>query len=183
MASLSDLKNQLTSKGDKRDSGIEKVQKELLLESISRLSAKYGKRGVRFDMDGWNTRKNGNKWFLDRDGSLKQKEKGKYNPLYSSKTFDATAVLTVKNKTFRLYFILKGVENEGGHQTNVGQELGLTSRLIQKFKGNNSFFFFVLDGSEMDRIMDYFDECEKYFITNSNTIEEAIESLINKNLE
>ena len=165
----------------KRNAEIEKVQLELLKNGVSRLSSKYDKNVV-FDFDGWNTSKKPNGWFLTFDGEIKLQSEG-YNEWYDCKKLDAVLNMTVKGKSFTLFFILKGVEHQGGHQRNVKQEIGGYSKAIQRNKDNDVHFFFVMDGTYINTRIEELDKCEKYDLSNTNTIESTIEKFIIKNLE
>lgn len=165
----------------KRNTEIEKVQLELLKKVVTRLSSKYDKNVV-FDFDGWDTSKKANGWFLTFDGDIKLQSEG-YNEWYDCKKLDAVLNATVDGKPFTLFFILKGVEHQGGHQRNVKQEIGGYSKAIQRNKDNDTHFFFVLDGTYINTRIEELDKCEKYDISTTNTIESVIENFIIKNLE
>ena len=164
----------------KRNTEIEKVQLELIKRVITRLSSKYDENII-FDFDGWDTSKKASGWFITYDGEIKLQSEG-YNEWYDCKKFDAVLNVTIKGRSFTLFFILKGVEHQGGHQRNVKQEIGGYSKAIQRNKDNDIHFFFVMDGTYINTRTNELDKCEKYDLSTTNTIEAVIENFIIKNL-
>lgn len=175
------LKGLLTNnEKNKRDTAIEKVQLEIIKQGVNNLSKKYDKN-VAFDFEGWNTSKKLNRWILTRDGKIQLESEG-YNEWYDCKRFDAVLNITIDGKVFTLFFILKGVEHSGGHQRNVKQEIGRYSEAIQRNKDENNHFFFVMDGTYINTNLEQLDECAKYDLATTDTIENTIENFIIKNL-
>ena len=161
---------------NKRDSGIEKTQLEIIKIALMKLAIKY-EDNVVFDFEGWNTKKKDNRWFITREGEIKLLSSG-FNRFYDCKTFDAVLNATISGKPFTFYFILKGVENDGGHQRNVEQELGKYSECIQRNTDENSHFFFVLDGTYINKHIEDLDVCDKYDVTTSDRVKEVVENFI-----
>lgn len=172
---------------DKRDSSIETIQLEIIKRVVCKIAKNYYKN-IEFDFSDWNTNKNNHKWFLKEDGSIKERTKVKnemnaYNKVYDSKTFDSVLSVTIDGNLFTLFFILKGVENSGGHQDNVLGEIGKYTDLIQKNTNDNYHFFFVLDGKYINENKEKFHESKKYVFATSETIENEIENFIKNNLK
>lgn len=165
----------------KRDSAIEHVQLDIIKNAIYDLSLKY-EEDVLFDLDAYNTAKKENRWFITYDGFIENQSEG-YNEWYDSKRFDAVFTVEIRGKVFTLFFILKGVENNGGHQRNVKQEIGMYSKLIQKNKNKSYHFFFVMDGTYINRRINELESSRKYDLATSKSIKSSIEKFIRKNLK
>lgn len=165
----------------KRTAEIEKIQLEIICRCVDKLSEKYfGK--VAFAFDEWNTSLKQNRLFINYDGEIGLATEG-YNEWYDCKRFDAILKTIINKKEYNLYFILKGVQNQGGHQRNVKQEVGGYCKAVMKNGSDKNHFFFVLDGDYINKNVDQLGTSNKFDLTTSDTIEKAIEDFITKHLD
>lgn len=170
-----DVKNALTDfSNNKRDSDIEKCQLRNLKNIIDSVSLEYPHISLQLK----ETKKHGHKFYLDRGGVIRERTYTKHNPVYDSKTFDAYLDIGYKNKVYTIYFVLKGAQNEGGHQGNVVEEVGIYTNLMNINQNENTFFCFILDGAFLEKNTKYIDKSKKYFISNSETVKEKINGFI-----
>ena len=79
---------------------------------------------------------------------------------------------------------MKGVENQGGHQTNVLQEMGLYIRQINNNVDDNVNFIFLLDGkfieSKFYLVDDSTYKTDKFILTNSSNVRKSIETILKR---
>lgn len=81
-----------------------------------------------------------------------------------------------------MFFILKGTQNDGGHQGDVKVEIGRYSKQIQKNKDKDYHFIFQLDGAFLNKDVNALDVSEKYDVSTTENIKNTIENFINQNL-
>ena len=79
---------------------------------------------------------------------------------------------------------MKGVENQGGHQTNVLQEMGLYIRQINNNVDDNVNSIFLLDGkfieSKFYLVDDSTYKTDKFILTNSSNVRKSIETILKR---
>lgn len=118
------------------------------------------------------------KYFLDRNGGFRYNEKR--NKFYDSKTFDYGVQIEIGKKEISVFFSLKGVDTDGGHQDDVLMEIGKTCELIEKNKDENLYFVFLLDGEYIESQTKYLDKSEKYEVITSDP--RKVESVFKKKI-
>lgn len=173
-------KQENCSKSDKRNGKIEKIQLSILKEALNNLNKDF-KNNVNIDTT-IDIKKKKNQWLIREDGSIKNAYKIDRNPFYDSKTFDYIVPIDIENKSYTLFFILKGVEYSGGHQDETLKEIGLYSNYIRKNKDDNYLFVFLLDGSYINKHIKKLKKSKKYFNSTSEKIENDIKNFITKKL-
>lgn len=168
---------------EKQKNAIEKLQLEFLKLCVIELSNEYRDKGVSFDLEILNDiRREKNQWIIKDDGTIIPRKDSNKNVWYDSKSFDAIIPISIKDKNFTLFFILKGTQNDGGHQGDVKVEIGRYSKQIQKNKDEFYHFIFQLDGAFLNKDIDSLDIFEKYDVSTTENIKNTIENFINKNL-
>ena len=159
---------------NKRDSNIEKCQLRNLETIVNNKRLEFSHISLQLK----ETKKHGHRFYLDRKGKICERTYNMYNPVYDSKTFDAYLDIGYQDKVYTLYFVLKGAQNEGGHQGNVVEEVGIYTNLMNMNQDENTFFCFILDGTFLEKNTKYIDKSKKYFISNSETVKEKINNFI-----
>lgn len=180
---IENLKRLLISK-NKRDGAIEDQQVEILLDAVQELSAEFATMDVDFDISMIeNRRLDKNKLSISLDGKIIP-SKGR-DPYYDSKSFDAVLPIMIGDTKHVLYFIMKGVENSGGHQDNVKQEIALYTIQMKNNRDENVHFVFQLDGTYMltKIINNPPPESDKYSITDSSRVKSIIRGYIFDHLD
>ena len=168
---------------EKQRNAIEKLQLDGLKLSVIELQKEYNNKGVFFDLGILNDiRRETNQWIIKDDGTVMPRKGSNKNIWYDSKSFDAIIPVSIKNKNFTLFFILKGTQNDAGQQGDVKAEIGRYSKQIQKNKDEFYHFIFQLDGTFLNKDIDLLDISEKYDISTTENIKNTIETFINKNL-
>ena len=168
---------------EKQRNAIEKLQLEYLKLCVIELHKEYLNEGVSFDLEILNDiRREKNQWVIKDDGTVKPRKDSNKNVWYDSKSFDAIIPVSIKDKNFTLFFILKGTQNDGGHQGDVKIEIGRYSKQIQNNKDEFYHFIFQLDGAFLNRDIDSLDISEKYDVSTTENIKNTIETFIKKNL-
>ena len=76
-----------------------------------------------------------------------------------------------------MFFILKGVQNAGGHQDGVKKEIGSYSKCIQKNKNEDYKFVFLLDGEYILSDIEKLDISDKYYIASSYKQKENVQTI------
>lgn len=176
----SELQVELISKGDKRNSKIEKIQLDLLKNSLNNICLS---RSDIFEINyqSWNTKKKGNKWYISEKGKILEYGDSKKNKVYDSKSFDSIVTINFTNgRCINVYFILKGIQNEGGHQDNVIGEIGMYSKMIKKNKDSKNFFVFILDGEYIQKYKRNIRKSKNYIVVSSNDFEAKFNNILNK---
>lgn len=163
----------------KRTSKIEKIQIEIINQSISDLANEYSGE-VLFDCDNFNTGKKGNRWYIDNEGKIEEQGKG-YNEWHDCKRFDGIINVTSHGITHTIFLILKGVEYQGGHQRNVKQEIGKYCDCIKKNNDKKYHFVFVLDGKYINERLSELKISERSYVCNSKKFKKTIKTFILKN--
>lgn len=157
---------------NKRDGKIEKTQINIINFVLLALDCLYGNEKIHFfpiEKD---------KYFLDRNGGFRYNEKR--NKFYDSKTFDYGVQIEIGKKEISVFFSLKGVDTDGGHQDDVLMEIGKTCELIEKNKDENLYFVFLLDGEYIESQTKYLDKSEKYEVITSDP--RKVESVFKKKI-
>lgn len=158
----------------KRDSKIEKEQLDYLEDVVDALRMIHPEMNMEFSR--------GTDWYITDEGKVYHKSRRHKNPVFDSKSFDAELVYEIGGKPHKVFFVLKGVENQGGHQMNVLQEIGLYIRQIKRNMDDDLNFIFLLDGtyieSNFDKMLDKRYMCERYEITNSSNLKRTLEKVL-----
>ena len=180
---IKNLNEHLQPNKDKRRNQIEKCQIDilniLLEEGWSKTFENY-----RFDLR--TSKKRSDQYNLHDDGMILMAN-GKRNKLHSSASFDACLNIIDNNgRMVRLWFVMKGVYEGGGHQDGVYNEIARYISYIEKNNNVDDKIVFLLDGPYYkninEEIKDEAKKSDKYIFSNSLTVEKDIENLIYKNL-
>lgn len=168
---------------EKQRNAIEKLQLEYLKICAIELHKEYMDKGVSIDLEILNDiRREKNQWIIKNDGTVSPRKDSNKNVWYDSKSFDAIIPISIKDRNFTLFFILKGTQNDGGHQGDVKVEIGRYSKQIQKNKDKDYHFIFQLDGAFLNKDVNALDVSEKYDVSTTENIKNTIENFINQNL-
>ena len=80
---------------------------------------------------------------------------------------------------------MKGVDEQGGHQGNVKQEIAQYFRQIDNNVDDNTYFVFLLDGAYFKKELERFSRpqmTEKYAITTSFNVKDIVKTYISEHL-
>ena len=158
---------------------IEKEQLDILDNVINLLKLKYQNVLFKFIVPSHTSG-----WYITDSGKIYHTSQRKKNPWFDSKTFDAILEIEIENKNYDIFFVLKGVENQGGHQTNVLQEMGLYIRQMNNNVDDNVNFIFLLDGkfieSKFHLVNDSTYKTDKFIMSNSSNVRKSIENILKR---
>jgi len=180
---IKNLNEHLQPNKDKRRNQIEKCQIEilniLLEDGWSKTFENY-----RFDLR--TSKKRSDQYYLHDDGTILMAN-GKRNKLHSSASFDGCLnIIDDNGRMVRLWFVMKGVYEGGGHQDGVYNEIARYISYIEKNNSIDDKIVFLLDGpyfkSIKEEIREDVKKSDKYIFTNSLFAEKDIENLIFKTL-
>ena len=157
----------------KRDSSIEKQQIAIMHGAVKELNKEY--KGV-FYIDASEHEKTSSGKIMSyttRDGKtlIRGDKTHVKNKMYDTKYYDdvlrITNIKTGDNSA--ILFVMKGVQNRGGHQDNVLQEIGLYTNNFSKNKDKNVFMIILIDGEYIEeQVPKYIDQNENYAVATSN---------------
>ena len=163
----------------KRDNKIEKEQLNIIDNAVELLQKIYSDISFKLIIPSHTSG-----WYIIDNGKIYHTIQRKKNLWFDSKTFDAILEIEIDNKNYDIFFVLKGVENQGGHQTNVLQEMGLYIRQINNNVDDNVNFIFLLDGkfieSKFYLVDDSTYKTDKFILTNSSNVRKSIETILKR---
>lgn len=171
---------------NKRKNQIEKAQKEHIRNICEQLICEY-KDCIPVDVDTSHLGKENENLYLTDDGDETkvprfvklQKKKGvKKDKVFGTKTFDGYLSISINGIEYVIFFILKGVENSGGHQDDVLIELGNNLRLIRRLEDDCIYFIFMLDGREIHKYFDQFPDSDNYEVITSEELKDTLKRFI-----
>lgn len=175
--------------GVKRNGEIEKNQLSILLHSLKKVQKFFSEYGVEIDTSRINNMRKHENWvYLDKEGVLRSKQEEGYthekNQLLDSKYFDAVVPVNVKGHTSVIYFMLKGLQGDGGQQNDSMREMAtLSEYLIPKNKDENVYFIFQFDGNYTEKCIKDFPIHEKTSVTNSRKMDTVLTNVISNFIE
>lgn len=175
---LEKLNECLKTNADKRRNQIEPLQFAIFKSHLSKIIQERNGE-VRVLEAVYESNKKDHCWRLDRFGKMFKGRRKK--SVYDSKTMDGYVVLSDKNGiTKTIYLVCKGVENEGGSQDNVSQEIAMLTESMKKHKDKSTHFVFILDGKHFNGdLIDQYDKSPNYTFSSSLTIERTLRNIIN----
>lgn len=166
---------------DKRHTEIEKLQIKNLSLVIANLNKKYEGQSILLDASSLQEmRKLSNQFIIKENGEVVSSNYPHRNKWYDSKSFDGIVQLTIKEKNYLLFFVLKGVERPGGHQDEVKQEIGSYTNRMNRNHNDDYHFFFILDGTYINKDIELIKNSDKYDVSTSENIETYIDNFIKK---
>ena len=172
--------------GAKRNGAIENKQVEILNDCASELRSEFTDMGVQIDTKLLrNRRLRENQWVIKDNGKIIHSKSTERDSWFDSKSFDAILPITIKGSNHTLYFIMKGVDEQGGHQGNVKQEIAQYFRQIDNNVDDNTYFIFLLDGAYFKKELERFSRpqmTEKYAITTSFNVKDIVKTYISEHL-
>lgn len=172
--------------GAKRNGAIENKQVEILNDYACELRTEFTSMGVQIDTKLLrNRRLKENQWVIKDNGKIINSKSSERDSWFDSKSFDAILPITIKGSDHTLYFIMKGVDEQGGHQGNVKQEIAQYLRQIENNVDENTYFIFLLDGEYFKKELERFSRpqmTEKYAITTSSNVKDIVKTYISEHL-
>ena len=151
--------------GAKRNGAIENKQVEILNDCAGELRSEFTDMGVQIDTKLLrNRRLQENQWVIKDNGKIIHSKSTERDSWFDSKSFDAILPITIKGSNHTLYFIMKGVDEQGGHQGNVKQEI---------------------DGAYFKKELERFSRpqmTEKYAIATSFNVKDIVKTYISEHL-
>lgn len=168
-------------KDEKLRNQIEKTQLSILKKVIHNIHSLYSNK-VNIEYESIDDiRKHNNQWCITYDGQIVNHydTNVQHSIWYDSRTFDAIVELSSENgeKKTIVFFILKGVQNAGGHQDGVKKEIGSYSKCIQKNENEDYKFVFLLDGEYILNDIEKLDISDKYYIASSYKQKENVQTI------
>lgn len=168
-------------KDEKLRNQIEKTQLSILKKVIHNIHSLYSNK-VNIEYESIDDiRKHNNQWCITYEGDIVNHYDAnvQHSIWYDSRTFDAIVELSSENgeKKTIVFFILKGVQNAGGHQDGVKKEIGSYSKCIQKNKNEDYKFVFLLDGEYILSDIEKLDISDKYYIASSYKQKENVQTI------
>ena len=188
MNKLQELENLLQSRveGVKRNGAIENKQVEILNDGACELRTEFANMGVQVDTKLLRNRKiKENQWVIKDNGKIIPSKSSERDSWFDSKSFDAILPITIKGSDHILYFIMKGVDEQGGHQGNVKQEIAQYLRQIDNNVDENTYFIFLLDGAYFTKELERLSRPQmtaKYAITTSSNVKDVVKEYISEHL-
>ena len=151
--------------GAKRNGAIENKQVEILNDCAGELRSEFTDMGVQIDTKLLrNRRLRENQWVIKDNGKI----------IHSKST-----------ERDSWFDIMKGVDEQGGHQGNVKQEIAQYFRQIDNNVDDNTYFVFLLDGAYFKKELERFSRpqmTEKYAITTSFNVKDIVKTYISEHL-
>lgn len=189
---LIELEILINNTGNKRRNNIEKKQKEIVSMICNKLTEKYNTPIGKFEEQKYLHRN------PDNSVQLKERTNKKkciydytkdYNKAYDSKTFDYILRLYPPvdisfscGSYIDIYFIMKGIKENGGHQDNVLGEIGNTSLLINEYSNKKPYFIYLLDGDYFQKSRYYLSLDNRSHQCSCNNLYNILENIILQNL-